>query len=94
MPTKLERWTWTRIGGTDNIATVFVSAYRPRYNPDGSHIVWRQQTRYFKENEDIRNQDVHALFIRDLYKFLGELRDDGNNVVLGIDINDDVRDGM
>ena len=26
--TKLGRWTWTRIGGKDGIATVFVSAYR------------------------------------------------------------------
>ena len=37
--------------------------------------------------------DVHALFIRDLYKFFGELRDEGNNVVLGMDANDDVWDG-
>ena len=57
-------------------------------------MVWRQQARYFKENEDIRNQDVHALFIRDLCKFLGKLSDDGNNVVLGMDANDDARNGM
>ena len=36
---------------------------------------------------------MHALFIRDLSKFLGDLRDDGNNVVLGMDANDDVQDG-
>ena len=92
-PTKLERWTWTRIGGKDGIATVFLSAYRPCHSPDDLHTVWRQQARYFKEQEDIRNPDVHALFIRDLVKFLGDLQDDGNNVVLGMDENDDVRDG-
>ena len=92
-PTKLRRWTWTRIGGKDRIATVFVSAYRPCHSPDGLHTVWRQQARYFKENEVIRNPDIHALFIRDLCKFLGDFRDDGNNVVLGMDTNDDVRDG-
>ena len=37
--------------------------------------------------------DLHALSIRDLCKFLGDLRDKGNNVVLGMDANDDVRDG-
>ena len=90
-PTKLGRWTWTRIGGKDGITTVFVSAYRPCHNPNGLHTVWRQQAKYFKENEDIRNPDVHTLFIRDFCKFLGDLRDEGNNVVLGMDANDDVR---
>ena len=52
-PTKLRRWMWTRIGGKDEIATVFVSAYRPCHSPDGIHTVWRQQARYFKENADI-----------------------------------------
>ena len=91
--TKLGRWTWTKIGGKDGMATVFVSAYRPCHTPDGLHTVWRQHTRYFKENEDIRNPDVHALFIRDLCKFLDDLRDDDNNVVLGMNANDDDRDG-
>ena len=52
--------------------------------------MWSQQARYSKEHEDIEMPDVHALFIRDLYKFFGELRDEGNNVVLGMDANDDV----
>ena len=37
--------------------------------------------------------DVHALFIRDLCKLLGNIRDKGNNVVLDMDINGDVWDG-
>ena len=37
--------------------------------------------------------DVHVLFIRDLCKFLGNLRDEGNNEVLGMDVNNNVRDG-
>ena len=91
-PTKLGRWAWTHIGGKDGIATVFVSAYRPCHNLDGLHTVWRQQARYFKENEDVRNPDVHALFIRDLCKFLEDLRNESNNAVLGMDVNDDVCD--
>ena len=71
-PTKLGKWTLTRIGGKDGIATVSVSAYRAYHNRDSLHTVWRHQTRYFKENEDIREPDVHALFIRDLCKFLGD----------------------
>ena len=72
-PTKLGRWTWVCIGGKDGCATVFVSAYRPCKNTEGLYTVWSQQERYFKEHEDIKVPDVHALFICDLCKFLGEL---------------------
>ena len=91
--TKLVRWTWTKICGKHGITTVFVSSYRPCRNPDGMHIVWSQQARYFKEHEDIQEPNIHALFIRDLCKFLGDLRNDGHNVVLGMDANNNVRDG-
>ena len=62
-PTKLGRWTWTRIGGKDGIAAVFVSAYRLCYNPGGLHTLWRQQSRYFKKIEGTRDPDSYALFI-------------------------------
>ena len=71
---------------------MFVSAYKPCHSPKGLKTVWRQQARYFKREEGIHNPDVHALFTQDLVRFLGDLRDDENNVVLGMDANDDVRD--
>ena len=89
-PKKLGRWMWVCIGSKDGIATVFVSAYRLCHNPDGLHTVWNQQARYFKEHEDIKVPDVHALFIIDLCKFLGYLRDKGNNVGLWMDANDNI----
>ena len=91
--TKLGRWTWARIGGKDGIATVLVSTYCPCHNPDGQHTGQSQQVRYFKDNKEIRKPDVHASFIRNLCKFLGDLCDKGNNVVLDIVANNDVRDG-
>ena len=91
--TKLGRWTWVCIGGKNGIATVLVSVHRRCHNPDGLHTVWSQQARCFKENEDIKVPDVHAIFIRDLCKFLGDLCDKGNNSVLGMDANNDVQDG-
>ena len=89
-PTKLRRWTWACIGGKDYIATVLVSTYRPCHNPVGLHTVWSRQARCFKENEDVKVPDAHALFIGDLCKFFEDLRDKANNVVLGIDANNDV----
>ena len=37
--------------------------------------------------------DVHALFLEDLSKTLSDFCDFGHHVVLGMDANDDVRDG-
>ena len=88
--TKLGRWSWTKIGRKDGITTVFVSAYRPCHSTKGLKTVWRQQARYFKREEDDENPDVQALFTCDLVKFLGDLRDDGHNVILGMNANDDV----
>ena len=42
---------------------------------------------------EIEEPDVHALFIEDLCKALSDFRDFGHHVVLGMDANDDVRDG-
>ena len=72
-PIKLGRWTWFCIGGKDNIATTFVSAYCPCKNVNGLNTVWNQQARYFKQEKDIEVPDVHALFIRYLCRFLGDL---------------------
>ena len=55
--------------------------------------VWNQQVRYFQRETDTEELDIHALFITDLFKVFGEIRDSGFHVVLGIDTNDDVRDG-
>ena len=92
-PTKLGRWTWTKICGKAVFTTVFVSIYRSCHNPDGMHTVWSQQACYFKDHKDIEQPDIHALFIKNLCKFLGDLCDNGHNVVLGMDANDDVHDG-
>ena len=54
------------------------------------HTIGSQQARYFKENTDIREPDVHALFNKDLCKVQCDLCDEGTNVVLGMDTNDDV----
>ena len=54
---------------------------------------WNQHVRYYQDERLIEEPDVHALFIADLYKGLGDLLEFGHHVVLGMDANDDVRDG-
>ena len=42
---------------------------------------------------DIEEPDVRTLFIPNLCKTLGDMRDLGYHVILGIDANNDLRDG-
>ena len=53
--------------------------------------VWNQHVRYYQDERDIEEPDVHALFLVDLCKTLSDFCDFGDHVVLGMDTNDDVR---
>ena len=55
--------------------------------------VWNQHVQYYQAEREIKEPDVHVLFLVDLCKTLSDFRDFGLHVVLGIDANDDVRDG-
>ena len=55
-------------------------------------MVRRTHSSYYQDKRMIKEPDVHALFIADLCKALGNLRDFGHRVVLGMDANDDIRD--
>ena len=55
--------------------------------------MWNQHVRTYQSLRDIEEPDMHALFISDLSTALGDLRDLGYHVVLGMDSNDDVRNG-
>ena len=92
-PTKLGRWTWIRIEGKTDESTVFVSAHRPCKSTSGIDTVWNQHARYYQDEREIEEPDVHALFLVDLCKTLSNFRDFGHHVVLGMDADDDVRDG-
>ena len=54
--------------------------------------VWNQHVRYYQDEREIEEPDVHALFLVDLCKTISDFRDFGHHVVLGMDANDDVRD--
>ena len=70
-----------------------MSAYQPCKIVTGMSTVWNQHVRYYQNERDIEVPDVHAHFITDLCTALGDLRDLGHHVVLGMDSNDDVHNG-
>ena len=55
--------------------------------------MWNQHVRYYQDAKEIEEPDVHVLFLEDLCKTLSDFRNFGDHVVLGMDANDDARDG-
>jgi hypothetical protein len=61
-------------------------------NKIGPGSVWSQQDQYYQQ-EGKRNPDIHEEFITDLCNAIGRWRGEGYHVVLGMDANEDVRNG-
>ena len=57
------------------------------------NTVCNQQVQYFQHEGEIKVPNIHELFIKDLCKTLGNIRDEGYHLVLKMDTNDDARDG-
>ena len=72
---------------------MFISAYRPWRNTKGITPVWNQQVRYFQKEHQIQDPGIHELFDNYLCQFVGNLRDTGHNIILGMDANSDIRRG-
>lgn len=80
----LGRWAWIRIG-SEEISTVFISAYRPCLTK-GATTVYQQQKRALNDN----SCNPRELFFQDLSEEIQAFHQAGYNVVLGADLNEDV----
>ena len=87
----LGRWTWIRLRGKDNIHTRFISAYRPCKNR-GTSTVWTQHRNYFRELGHT-DPDPLQFFDNQLCHSIEQWMEMGDNIVLGIDMNEDARTG-
>lgn len=87
--TGLGRWTWFRFEGKGGVSTRIVSAYQP-VPSDYSHgwTVNAQHHTYFNSKGDFTNP--RAAMLRDLEQVLRRWRNDGDRIVLCIDMNDDM----
>ena len=90
----LGRWSWVRIRGCDDIFTRFVSAYRPCKNNTSMTGCWGQQVNYFRNELHIRDPDPRKIFDDDLCKELDVWHELGDNLVIGIDLNEDAQDSL
>jgi hypothetical protein len=89
----LGRWTWTRYRGRNNITTRVICAYRPCLptGTDKSLSVYAQHQRFFDE----RNDDIcpREAFIRDLCGELDQWLITGDQIIIALDANEDMRTG-
>jgi hypothetical protein len=84
-------WSSTKLQGRQSTALRVISAYRCVRNLTGPLSVWNQQ-RYLLDIAHITDDPINK-FDRDIIEFLNKCIEDGEHVVLGIDINEDVRFG-
>ena len=90
-PSGLGRWAWTRYRGRQGIHLRVVTAYRPVLNPSGAMSVWNQHKTHFEAKDDVRCP--RAIFIVDILKEVQAWLEEGDQIVIGIDANEDVRTG-
>jgi hypothetical protein len=90
--TGLGRWTWQVFRGKDGKKLRVVTAYRPVYSESTDGTTWSQQKAYFDKNNIAG--DPREVFTKDLQRAVQGWVDAGEQVVLGIDANEDVRSGQ
>jgi hypothetical protein len=87
-PTGLGRWVWTRIQGTTDYNTSIFSAYRPCLSSStGVHTVSAQHDRHLGAD----SKAPRTQFLLDLADDIRSRREHGDHIIIGIDINEDVR---
>ena len=87
----LGRWTWARLQGRHNFFTRIISAYKPCKNTSDLGSSYQQQPSYFRGIGEFRCP--LKMFDLDLQGQLQEWLEEGDQIILGVDLNEDVRTG-
>ena len=87
----LGRWTWMRTQGKHGHFTRVLSAYRPCKSTATLGTVYRQQLTYWSSKGEFACP--LDLFDKHLEALLGEWKESGDHIVVGIDANKDIRTG-
>ena len=78
--------------GRLNTFTSYIAAYQPCHNEKDVASTWNQHVRYFSD-KGIQSLNPRDIFNHDLTALLRIMLRNGDNVILGIDMNEDVRTG-
>ena len=90
-PTGLGRWCWMRLQGRNGIRVRIITVSRPCDTP-GATTVFQQQNRYLRRHNS-KFEPQEALY-DDLFKACSNWLMDGDQLIVGIDANEDIRTGQ
>lgn len=90
-PTGLGRWCWTLLQGRQGIRTRIVSGYRPASDHTNEPLTVASQHLHYFESRDQRHRSPRQAFLDDLGDQIRSWMDNGEQIVIGLDINEDAR---
>ena len=89
-PSGLGRWAWIRMTGKEGHNVRFVTVYRPCQS-GGASTVFQQHARGLALKDDFRNP--RTAILEDLLHQIDTWKAMGDHVIIGMDANEDVRQG-
>ena len=88
----LGRWSWTRYRGKNDLTLRVFSAYRPTLSTGGTQTAYSQQKWYYQTQLN-QNPCPRTTMIDDLCTQIQEAMQQGDQIIVAIDANDDLRAG-
>ena len=90
-PSGLGRWSWLRFRGSHEVSVMTICAYRPckPSTSTGINTTFSQHIRYLDDIGDER--DPRQALLDDLGKFITECRNNQDQIILMMDVNDNVQ---
>ena len=89
---KLGRWVWHTYRGKRNFLTTFICIYFPIKNMDAEGSVYMQQAVALDKLFPGQQREPHRQFINDLRDLIQSKVEDGHNILIAGDFNQDVQD--
>ena len=86
------RWCWVRMEGKDGRHFRVISAYRPVKNTKLDFSVYNQQKLFQATKNNDNDVCPRQRFITDLLSDIDKFKSQGDDILLSLDLNDDVRD--
>ena len=86
------RWTWIDLEGRLNIFSSYIAAYRPCRNAKDVALTLNQHVRY-SNDKGIQSPNPRDIFDDDLISLLQLMLQNEDNVIVGIDMNEDLQNG-
>lgn len=89
--TGLGRWCWTLLEGKRGIKTLIISAYCLASNNTNKLLIVVPQHLHYFESKDLRHCHPHTAFLDDLQAEMQQWHAASEQLILGMDVNKDVR---